>query len=101
MKKILAQKQLTYLFSYMLQVLTKKSTLKPKDFFTLCIYPSLEKKDILSTFSKLCYCRQKNFICLMQYHPEILKIFLDNKGQMKKYCTVDLQADLQLLPTSS
>ena len=81
---------------YMLQVLTKKSALKSKDFFTLCIYPSLEKKDILSTFSELCYCRQK-------------KIHLSDAISSRNFENIpgqqgtdeDLLADLQLLPTSS
>ena len=40
----------------MLLVQTKKSALKSKDFFTLCAYPSLGKKDILSTLFVPCYC---------------------------------------------
>ena len=40
----------------MLLVLTKKSALKSKDFFTLSAYPSLGKKDILSTLTEPCYC---------------------------------------------
>ena len=35
---------------------TKKSALKSKEFFTLCAYPSLGKKEILSTLSEPCYC---------------------------------------------
>ena len=35
---------------------TQKSAFKSKDFFTLCAYPSLGKKDILSTLSELFYC---------------------------------------------
>ena len=78
------KKKLTVFFSYVLLVHTKKSAFKSKDFFTFCAYPCLGKKDISSTLSELCYCWRKFFICLMQYHPEILKIFLDNKGQMVK-----------------
>ena len=47
---------MTVLFSYVLLVHTKKSAFKSKDFFTLCAYPSLGKKDILSTLSELFYC---------------------------------------------
>ena len=52
----MAHKKSTVLFSYMLLVLTKKSALKSKDFFTLSAYPSLGKKDILSTLTEPCYC---------------------------------------------
>ena len=38
----------------MLLAHTTKSPLKSKDFLTLCTYPSLGKKDILSTLSKPC-----------------------------------------------
>ena len=56
MKIFLGQTKLTVLFSYLLLVHTKKSALKSKDFFTLSAYPSLGKKDILSTLSEPCYC---------------------------------------------
>ena len=44
------------LFGYMLLVHTKKSALKSKDFFTFCVHPCSEKKDILLTFFEPCYC---------------------------------------------
>ena len=56
MKNCLGQNKLTVHFSYVLLVQTKKSAFKSKDFFTLCAYPSLGKKDILSTLSELFYC---------------------------------------------
>ena len=57
MKKFLAQKKLTVLFCYMLQV-HKKNLLSNQriSLLYICTYPSLGKKDILSTLSKLCCC---------------------------------------------
>ena len=40
----------------MMLVHTKIIPVKSKDSFTLCAYPSLGKKDILSTLSEPCYC---------------------------------------------
>ena len=56
MKEIFGLKKLKVLFGYMLLVHTKKSALKSKGFFTFCVHPCSEKKDILLTFSEPCYC---------------------------------------------
>ena len=57
-EKIVGPKKLTVLFIYMLLAHTKKSPLKSKISLLCvhCTYPSLGKKDILSTLSEPCYC---------------------------------------------
>ena len=58
MNNFFGPKKLTVLFNYSIccWYTHKKSALKSKDFFTLCAYPSLVKKDILWTLSVPCYC---------------------------------------------
>ena len=48
MKNVFGPKKLTVLFGYMLLLLTKKSALKSKDFYTLCAYTSLGKRGYTS-----------------------------------------------------
>ena len=55
----------------MLLVLTKKSALKSKDFFTWSAYPSLGKKDILSTLSEPCYCHVNEGLPGQSHHKAV------------------------------
>ena len=55
MKKNFAPKNLKFSLVICCLCAQKKSALKSKDFFTFCIHPFSEKKDILLTFSEPCY----------------------------------------------
>ena len=75
-------KKLIVLFSYMLLAQTKKISSQIKRFLysTVCTYPSLGKKNILSTLSEPCYCPVGEGLAGQP---------LDKAGQVNAQSTVD------------